>query len=142
MLRRQIGFTLIELMIVVAIIGILAAVAIPMYQHYVIRAQISEGLELASGAKAAVSDYYMNNGAWPADNAAAALADGPDIKGSYTEHVVVEDNVIEVRFGHDAHNDINGGTVTLTALDNDGSISWTCINATRVQPRHLPGACR
>ena len=142
MLRRQIGFTLIELMIVVAIIGILASVAIPMYQRYIIRAQISEGLELASGAKAAVSDYYMNNGDWPADNAAAALAEGTDIQGTYTEHVVVEDNVIEIRFGYDAHRDIDTGTVTLTALDNNGSVSWTCTNATIIQPKHLPGACR
>ncbi len=69
------GFTLIELMIVVAIIGILAAVAIPAYQDYTIRAQISEGLTLSAGAKAAVSEYFMDRGAWPADNTTASLAD-------------------------------------------------------------------
>ena len=142
MVRRQIGFTLIELMIVVAIIGILAAIAIPMYQRYVIRAQISEGLELAAGAKAAVSEYYMHHGSWPSDNTEAALAAGTDIRGTYTEHVVVEDNVIEIRFGYEANSAIDNGTVTLTADDNDGSVSWSCTNATIVQPRHLPAACR
>ena len=75
MAQCQKGFTLIELMIVVAIIGVLAAIAIPAYQDYTIRAQVSEGLTLASGAKAAVSEYYMNHGAWPTDNAVAGLAD-------------------------------------------------------------------
>ncbi len=76
---EQHGFTLIELMIVVAIIGILAAIAIPAYQDYTIRAQVSEGLTLAAGAKTAVSEYFLERGAWPTDNATAGLADKHDI---------------------------------------------------------------
>ena len=69
----QKGFTLIELMIVVAIIGILAAIAMPAYQDYTIRAQVSEGLTLAAAAKAAVAEFYANKGKWPSDNSAAGM---------------------------------------------------------------------
>jgi type IV pilus assembly protein PilA len=75
MKNMQQGFTLIELMIVVAIIGILAAIAIPAYQDYTIRAQVSEGMSLASGARTAVSEAYQSTGNWPADNG-WHLADG------------------------------------------------------------------
>ncbi|ENW2580196.1 pilin [Neisseria gonorrhoeae] len=68
----QKGFTLIELMIVIAIVGILAAVALPAYQDYTARAQVSEAILLAEGQKSAVTEYYLNNGKWPADNGAAA----------------------------------------------------------------------
>ena len=81
-MNKQQGFTLIELMIVVAIIGILAAIAIPAYQDYTIRAQVSEGLSLASGAKAAVSEYYQDRGIMPADNLSAGLATANTIAGS------------------------------------------------------------
>ena len=101
MQKEQQGFTLIELMMVVAIIGTLAALAIPAYQDYTIRAQISEGLTLAAGAQTAVTEYYMERGAWPADNTTAGLADKHDIIGNYTEHTSVADNVIEVKYGYD-----------------------------------------
>ena len=81
MKKVQQGFTLIELMIVVAIIGILAAIAIPAYQDYTIRAQVSEGLNLGGGAKTAVSEFYQDRGAWPSDNANAGLSDATDIEG-------------------------------------------------------------
>lgn len=139
---KQHGFTLIELMIVVAIIGVLAAIAIPAYQRYIIRAQVSEGLAVASGAKAAVSDYCMNYGTWPSDNNEAGLADEDDIEGRYVEQVEVENNVIEIEFGNEAHPIIDDEKITLTAVDNAGSLIWTCASAGTVQARHLPDACR
>lgn len=140
--REQHGFTLIELMIVVAIIGILAAIAIPAYQNYTIRAQVSEGLTLSAGAKVAVSEYFMDRGSWPADNAEAGLADKHDIIGKYTEHVSVKDNVIEIKYGYDAHTAIFDEKITLTGVSNAGSISWTCASAGIIQPKHLPATCR
>ena len=142
MKKEQQGFTLIELMIVVAIIGILAAIAIPAYQDYTIRAQISEGLTLSSGAKAAVSEYFMDRGAWPADNTTAGLADRHDIIGKYTEHISVNADVIEIKYGYSAHAAIFDEKIELTAVNNAGSISWTCTSAGVIPPRHLPAACR
>ena len=136
------GFTLIELMIVVAITGMLAAIAIPMYQRYLIRSQVSEGLALSSGAKEAVAEYFMGHGAWPTDNAQAGLADGAEIAGEYTEHVEIADNVIEIKYGLNAHPDIANATITLTAAENSGSVGWTCTGVAIIQPKHLPGACR
>ena len=95
MTKFQQAFTLIELMIVVAIIGILAAIAIPAYQNYIIRAQVSEGLTLSATAKMAVSEYYVDRGVWPDDNDEAGLADRHEIVGNYTEHVSVESDVID-----------------------------------------------
>ena len=142
MRNEQQGFTLIELMIVVAIIGILAAIAIPAYQDYTIRAQISEGLTLSAGAKAAVSEYFMDRGAWPTSNVESGLADKHDIIGKYTEHVDVNANVIEIKYGYDAHAVIFDERITITAVNNAGSISWTCASAGVIQAKHLPAACR
>ncbi|HEX2139136.1 MAG TPA: pilin, partial [Woeseiaceae bacterium] len=107
MKKVQQGFTLIELMIVVAIIGILAAIAIPAYQDYTIRAQVSEGLNLASGAKVAVAEYYQNNGAWPSCNDLATCADNAGlpaattITGNYVSQVAVGANgVITATFSN------------------------------------------
>ncbi len=142
MKKEQQGFTLIELMMVVAIIGILAAIAMPAYQDYTIRAQISEGLRLSAGAKSALSEYYVDRGAWPTDNNQAGLANQNDITGKYTNRVRVNDNVIEIRYGNDAHNAIFNEMIELTAVDNSGSISWTCASAGVIQDNHLPAACR
>ncbi len=141
MKKEQQGFTLIELMIVVAIIGVLAAIAIPAYQDYTIRAQVSEGLTLASGAKIAVEEYYSQYGDWPTNNAAAGVADQHDIMGKYTEHVSVNDNVIEIKYEYDANVNIHGDKIDLTATDNKGSISWTCAGD-GIADNHLPTACR
>ena len=138
--REHEGFTLIELMFVVAVVGVLAAFAVPTYQNYLIRAQVSEGLTLSVGAKAAVSGYFMDRGTWPSDNAAAGLADQHDILGTYTEHVAVEDNVIEIKYGYDANSAIFNEKITLTAAGNAGRIRWTCTSAIRAQ--HLPSSCR
>ncbi len=142
MKKGQQGFTLIELMIVVTIISILAAVAMPAYQNYTIRAQVSEGLTLSAAAKSAVSEYYMERGDWPVDNDEAGLADKHDIIGKYTEHMSVNDNVIEIKYGFDAHTQIFDEKIELTAVDNAGSISWACASAGVIPPKHLPVACR
>ncbi|HGM2453307.1 TPA: pilin, partial [Neisseria gonorrhoeae] len=90
----QKGFTLIELMIVIAIVGILAAVALPAYQDYTARAQVSEAILLAEGQKSAVTEYYLNHGTWPADNGAAGVASPADIKGKYVKQVEVKNGVV------------------------------------------------
>ena len=87
--KVQQGFTLIELMIVVAIIGILAAIAIPAYQDYTIRAQVSEGLNLMGACKAAVTEFYQDQGAFPGDNATAGLEAAANISGKYVTQVAV-----------------------------------------------------
>ena len=143
-MKKQQGFTLIELMIVVAIIGILAAIAIPAYQDYTIRAQVSEGLNLAAGAKAAVSEYTMDRGRFPTDNTLAGLSAAADINGSYVTSVGVASNVITVTFGGSkpAHTLINGQTITLTGSTNAGSVEWLCASGGTIQAKHLPAACR
>ncbi|EMT4182124.1 pilin, partial [Neisseria gonorrhoeae] len=90
----QKGFTLIELMIVIAIVGILAAVALPAYQDYTARAQVSEAILLAEGQKSAVTEYYLNHGEWPENNSAAGVASASEIKGKYVESVTVEKGVV------------------------------------------------
>ncbi|ENX1172210.1 pilin, partial [Neisseria gonorrhoeae] len=90
----QKGFTLIELMIVIAIVGILAAVALPAYQDYTARAQVSEAILLAEGQKSAVTEYYLNHGKWPENNGDAGVASASDIKGKYVKEVKVENGVV------------------------------------------------
>lgn len=140
--EKQTGFTLIELMIVVAIIGILAAIAVPMYQRYTIRTQVTEGLNLTSTARVAVSDFYMNTGGWPSNNTAAGLPIPAQINGKYTAQVAVADNVISVQYGNRAHSEISGQTVTLTGAASDGSVDWSCASAGVITDTSLPAACR
>ncbi len=123
----QKGFTLIELMIVVAIVGILAAVAIPAYQDYTIRAQVSEGLSLASAAKAAVVESYGSNGAWPSDNTAAGVGTATNIVGKYVTGVAVAGNLVTVTFGGSSNSAISAKTLFFTAgLSANGDIAWQC----------------
>ncbi len=141
MKKVQQGFTLIELMIVVAIIGILAAIAIPAYQDYTIRAQVSEGLNLAGAAKAAVSEYYMDRGVYPANNAQAGLGAVNTIIGKYVDGVTVTAGVITVGYGNSAHATLAPGILIMTPNDNVGSVSWIC-SSTTILDKHLPAACR
>ena len=143
-MKKQQGFTLIELMIVVAIIGILAAIAIPAYQDYTIRAQVSEGLNLSGGAKAAVTEFFQDRGSMPTDNTEAGLAAAGDIQGKYVDQVDVANGVIEVRYGNDAHQIISGANLMLTPdTTNPGSVAWICTDGTTaIDNKHLPAACR
>jgi type IV pilus assembly protein PilA len=144
-MKKQQGFTLIELMIVVAIIGILAAIAIPAYQDYTIRAQVSEGLNLAGGAKAAVSEYTMDRGSWPTNNTTAGLSANTEINGKYVYSVTNTNGLISVAFGPgtEAHKTLLTGVLELSPFTNAGSIEWDCRpNGTTIAAKHLPAACR
>ena len=98
MRKIQKGFTLIELMIVVAIIGILAAIAIPAYQDYVIRSQVSEGLTLASSVKTSVAEYFADRGDWPTDIGDLGITDAPS--GKYVTGITVNNGTIDIEYGH------------------------------------------
>jgi type IV pilus assembly protein PilA len=163
----QKGFTLIELMIVVAIIGILAAIAIPAYQDYTIRSQVSEGLTLAGAAKAAVAESFSQTGEPPGNRQLAGMSDEPtDTSGKYVTGVGVLNGTITVTYGNDANAKIENETLALTPYETpDASVAWQCGNAsepegaallgtnspgataalvgtTSVLPKYLPKACR
>ncbi|HFB0576415.1 TPA: pilin [Neisseria gonorrhoeae] len=151
----QKGFTLIELMIVIAIVGILAAVALPAYQDYTARAQVSEAILLAEGQKSAVTEYYLNNGKWPEDNDKAGVASPSDIKGKYVKEVKVENGVVTAQMASTGVNkEIKDKKLSLWAKRQDGSVKWFCGQpVTRdnagttgkdkeIDTKHLPSTCR
>ncbi|HFC4001386.1 TPA: pilin, partial [Neisseria gonorrhoeae] len=112
----QKGFTLIELMIVIAIVGILAAVALPAYQDYTARAQVSEAILLAEGQKSAVTEYYLNHGKWPENNGAAGVASASTIKGKYVKSVTVAKGVVTAEMASTGVNkEIQGKRLSLWA---------------------------
>ncbi|HHK0772476.1 TPA: pilin, partial [Neisseria gonorrhoeae] len=123
----QKGFTLIELMIVIAIVGILAAVALPAYQDYTARAQVSEAILLAEGQKSAVTEYYLNHGKWPENNTSAGVASASEIKGKYVKEVEVEKGVVTAEMKSDGVNkEIQGKKLSLWAKRENGSVKWFC----------------
>jgi type IV pilus assembly protein PilA len=159
----QKGFTLIELMIVVAIIGILAAIAIPAYQDYTIRAQVTEGLNLADAVKTSVAEYYANNGTWPIGlmGPNPALGYTADPSGKYVADITVATGTIVITYGLQA----NANLTALPLLDlrprlsANGDVVWVCgthaapagvvdpavpstADATNVTNKYLPQNCR
>ncbi|EGV37979.1 pilin [Neisseria weaveri] len=154
----QKGFTLIELMIVIAIIGILAVIALPAYQDYTARAQVSEAFSLMEGQKSAVTEFYADKGAWPKGNSDAGVAAETAISGKYVAQVKVTENFITATFKSSGVNDdIKGTSVAIQAdASGGGSFKWTCVKPaentpakkaavdkqTTVMSKFLPSVCR
>ena len=164
MSEREKGFTLIELMIVIAIIGILASLAVASYQTYTVRAQVAEALNFAAGAKVPIVDAYNQTGIPPADRAAAGMTPVPtDTQGNYVTQVAIADGRIDMTFGNNAHQDIFGDTLSVTPyMTVGGNVIWRCgaspipagsselsgggVTSAHLAPtidlRYLPGTCR
>ncbi|MBH2503813.1 pilin [Neisseria meningitidis] len=158
----QKGFTLIELMIVIAIVGILAAVALPAYQDYTARAQVSEAILLAEGQKSAVTEYYLNHGEWPKNNTSAGVATSSKIKGKYVKEVTVANGVVTATMlSSGVNKEIQGKKLSLWAKRQDGSVKWFCgqpvtrnakakagtdevtaDSGNKIDTKHLPSTCR
>ena len=135
----QKGFTLIELMIVVAIIGILAAIAIPAYQNYTKRSHVSEGLSLAGGAKASVTEFYSSNNRYPGNNASAGLSAATSIKGNAVKSVEVNNGLITVTYGDKIN--ASDTTLQLSPSTSSGAVTWKCKRGTIAQEL-VPSNCR
>ncbi|HEZ4798847.1 TPA: pilin [Neisseria meningitidis] len=159
----QKGFTLIELMIVIAIVGILAAVALPAYQDYTARAQVSEAILLAEGQKSAVTEYYLNHGIWPGGNSSAGVATSSEIKGKYVQSVEVKNGVVTATMASsNVNKEIKGKKLSLWAKRQNGSVKWFCgqpvtrnnakatdddvtadgNDSEKINTKHLPSTCR
>jgi type IV pilus assembly protein PilA len=150
MKTMQKGFTLIELMIVVAIIAILAAIAIPAYQNYLIRTQVTEGVTLMDGAKVAATEYFANKGEFPTGNGIAGLAPPTSIVGKYVSSVTLAQvtagangsGTITSVFSGSANSAISTKNVVLTGTRpaTSENITWTCTGS--VDAKFLPSSCR
>jgi len=143
MRKRQQGFTLIELMIVVAIIGIIATIAIPLYTSYTIRSQVSDGVALTTSAKIAVTEYYQDHGVFATTNVEAGLVAGPGITSSYVTQVQLgATGAIEVTFGNEVHSLIAGAILSMTPTATAGTVTWDCTGDLLLENKYMPSICR
>jgi type IV pilus assembly protein PilA len=144
MKRAQKGFTLIELMIVVAIIGIVASIAIPLYTNYIIRSQVAEGINMSTAAKIAAAEYFQTYGVFAGSNGSAGLSAPGDITGPYVSQVeIVAGGAIEVSYGNTVHPDLAGAVLSMTPdSTNPGSVTWDCNGNAALPNKYLPAACR
>jgi type IV pilus assembly protein PilA len=128
MLHKSKGFTVIELVIVIAIVGILASIAVTAYQTYTVRAQVAEALNMAAGVKAPIVDAYNLTGMPAADRAAAGMTPlATDTQGKFVSQVNVVNGRVDITFGNDVHQDIFGDTISTTPyMSADGTIIWRC----------------
>ena len=140
-MKKPAGFTLIELMIVVAIIAILAAIAIPAYQDYLIRAQTAEAMTLIDGTRTPLWEFVSVKGYMPPSNFSAGLPKPTSISGRYVTQVDVSGGVATATFGNAANLKLSGRVLQLSPTTTTGSIKWRC-KAPTINPRYLTQGCR